>query len=396
MRKVFLYGFIQTVAVLVIWAEGVDIQNRLHAGGYSEFDRYGWYDAWIQTTATYESDHFGFKNKLIGGFSQDVTYAATTFFIEAGIPEIKFGFKTTLQLGDETGGAGKYGYPPLKELPTIFFLEDFAYRDRFTILQNGDGVNELVPISTMYMNMQVGKLCFRTRTVHADPENRYAADVIRKLEWFKDFTFETVYGTEDISGGIYFMTGSVLDYTFKNIDRDLNEDGFVTDDKYKDTLVLGGMYKKLVVNAALYNYNQYYYSALRYTISQGGHDYSVYAEANTLNNVATLFLTQDYRRDLYGSVNYKRDDDTDWFFAAADTETIGDLSLTALVCYRKILSEDILYEGFVGSITGHYTTKIGIFTLSAGSTQFSTVWEAWQVFPNNSGLVVSAAYEIDF
>ena len=373
-----------------------EIHNTLHIGGFASVSESGWYDGWGRTILFHTTDGFEFKTKVIGGFSDNSAYAVASFYAEAGVTECMFGLKTTLHAGEETGGFGKFGYPPLKELPELFFLDDFAYRDRFTVTKNSEGVKEFVSISTAYFNADVHNVRFRGRTMFAEPENIYPNDAIHDLQWFRDFTLELSYGSELLSGGVMFLKGPVLDYCFKNIDRDLDGDGTTLNDKYKDTLVFGLLYGKVQLNTAFYDYmNRYYYSAVRITVPMGGHEYSVYAEVNDLNKVTSVFLTQDYRRDLYGSMNYKNDDN-DLFLAAADTEVFGRLSLIGMICYRDVYSEDLYYEGVVGSLTAAYATEIGIFSCTIGTTHFTTVWDAWQIFPEDPSLIAALSWEYDF
>lgn len=374
----------------------VEFVTTVHVGSFAGGETAAWYDGWVRSVISHSSENFEFKTKTIGGISQNAAYMTASLYAEAGIPECKLGFKTTLHAGDETGGFGKYGYPPLKELPTLFFLDDFAYRDKFTITKNSEGVKEFVPVTTAYTNIQLQKLRVRGRTMFADPENNYPADAIHDLQWFRDYTFEMTYGDDAWSAGVLFLKGPVLDYCFKNIDRDLDGDGSALNDKYKDTLVYGLSYGKTFVNIAFYDLmDRYYYTAVRTNVTLGSNEYALSAELNELNKVASLFVTQNYQRDVYGSVNYKNDDH-DWFLAVADTEKFGDWSFTAMLCYRDVYSEGVYYDGIVGSLTADYTTNIGVFSCTIGTTRFTTVWDAWQIFPKEPNFVAAVSYEYTF
>lgn len=392
MRSVVLLLFVGIVAPLY----ALEHTTTMHIGGFTGGEASAWYDGWMRSVLFSTSENFEFKTKTIGGFSNDSAYATLSLYAEAGIPEFMAGFKTTFHIGDETGGFGKYGYPPMKELPALFFLDDFAYRDRFTITKNSEGVKEFVPVSTAYVNIQIQKFRFRTRTMYANPKNEYPADAIHNLQWFRDFTLETTYGDDVWSGGVLFLKGSVLDYCFKNIDRDLDGDGLTLDDKYKDTIVYGVSYKRTSANVAFYDtMGKYYYTSLRTTVPIGAHEYSLSAEVNELNRTTSVFLTQDYRRDVYGNVSYKNDD-IDWFFAVADTEKVGAWSFTGMLCYRNVFSEGEYYDGTVGSLTALYSTSFGAFSCTVGTTRFTTVWDAWQIYPKTPKAVIAVSYECTF
>lgn len=345
------------------------------------------YDLYLQNELLYKHDILEIKNRFTAGYSEKDPYFVNSTYAEFGTEQLSLGFKKTVKSGNQFGNFLKYVYPPLKIMKSVFLFDDLAYRDRIIDVKNKLNILEFTPIDVLYLNMEYEKFKFRARTYNVSTETTYS----KRLQYFRDNSYELSYKLEGWEHGIYFIPGRMNDYYYLNVYADLNGSVQAGDDKYKDIFVYGLAKDRFKVNLGIYDRQHLQFIAGRLVIPEGENEYVYYLNSDFINRSSSFFFTKNYETEFYMNYHYEIASDPNYFISFSDIYNLETFNARFVVGYRKVNN----YQGFIYNFGINYNLEENSqLSISVGNTLFQSVWDMWSILPENNKLILRLGWKV--